>query len=286
MTGSEITIAVTGARGLLGSEVVEAGRARGHTMIAWGRAELDVTDADACHALLRSAEPDWVVHCAAYTAVDRAESEPDLAMRVNGEGTRNVARACAERGSRLLYVSSDYVFDGRADSPYTPSSAVGPRSSYGRSKLAGEVEAAAVTDGRALIVRTGWLYGRHGSNFVDTMVRLASEGRTIRVVDDQVGRPTWAFNVASALIDLVEQNEEGIHHVADSGTATWFDFASGIFRIRGLAPTLEGVSTEEWGAPAPRPAYSVLSLTSTEKVLGRSMQAWPEALNSYLSLQA
>lgn len=275
-------IAITGARGLLGTEVVRAAETLGHTALPWGRDRLDVTDPEACAAAMRAAVPDWVVHCAAYTAVDQAESEPEEALRTNRDGTANVARACAEQGVRLLYVSSDYVFDGAGAAPYATDAPVGPTSAYGRSKLAGEREAVSALGARALIVRTGWLYGRHGRDFVDAMLRLAEEGRPIRVVDDQVGRPSRAANVARACVRLIESGAHGVYHVADRGTATWLDFATEIFRIEGLSPALEGVSTASWGAAAPRPAYSVLCLKSTEQRLGTSMQPWAEALAVHL----
>lgn len=280
-------IAVTGARGLLGREFVRVARAR-HEVVGWGRDEVDVTDADACMQGVLRVAPDWVVHCAAYTAVDQAEAEPDIAMRVNRDGARNVALAAAEAACPVAYISTDYVFDGQGTRPYEPDDPVGPASSYGRSKLAGEEAVLAVNPSTALIVRTGWLYGEHGRDFVDAMLRLAADpgtaaGRpTARVVEDQTGRPSWARNVAINTLALIERNASGIYHVADGDTATWLDFAVEIFRVLGSPVDVVGVTTEEWAAAAPRPSYSVLSLDRTEVQLGYPMQSWRRALAAYL----
>ncbi|MDE0899776.1 MAG: dTDP-4-dehydrorhamnose reductase [Longimicrobiales bacterium] len=287
-------ILVTGARGLLGTEVVRAARVGGHKVVALGRAEVDVTDPDAVSACFLQEQPDVVVHCAAYSAVDKAESEPDIAMAVNRGGARNVARSAQSVGSSTVYVSTDYVFDGLKSSPYLTTDETGPISSYGRSKLAGELETlAAYTPGNeagdgsgrvpsALVVRTGWLYGAAGGNFVQTMLRIARDRDKVRVVDDQVGRPTWARNVAEAIIELIEVRAGGVMHVADAGEATWLDLARQTFLVQGVEMDTAGVSTLEWGADAPRPLYSVLDLGETEGVLGRGMTDWRDALPAFL----
>lgn len=287
-------ILVTGARGLLGTEVVRAAGVGGHKVVALGRAEVDVTDPDAVSACFLQEQPDVVVHCAAYSAVDKAESEPDIAMAVNRGGARNVARSAQSVGSSTVYVSTDYVFDGLKSSPYLTTDETGPISSYGRSKLAGELETlAAYTPGNeagdgsgrvpsALVVRTGWLYGAAGGNFVQTMLRIARDRDKVRVVDDQVGRPTWARNVAEAIIELIEVRAGGVMHVADAGEATWLDLARQTFLVQGVEMDTAGVSTLEWGADAPRPLYSVLDLGETEGVLGRGMTDWRDALPAFL----
>lgn len=287
-------ILVTGARGLLGTEVVRAAWVGGHKVVALGRAEVDVTDPDAVSACFLQEQPDVVVHCAAYSAVDKAESEPDIAMAVNRGGARNVARSAQSVGSSTVYVSTDYVFDGLKSSPYLTTDETGPISSYGRSKLAGELETlAAYTPGNeagdgsgrvpsALVVRTGWLYGAAGGNFVQTMLRIARDRDKVRVVDDQVGRPTWARNVAEAIIELIEVRAGGVMHVADAGEATWLDLARQTFLVQGVEMDTAGVSTLDWGADAPRPLYSVLDLGGTEGVLGRGMTDWREALRTFL----
>lgn len=280
-------ILVTGAHGLLGSEFGRAAE-----VVGLGRDGLDVTDTAATHAVIVGHGPDWVVHCAAYTAVDRAEEEPDEAMRVNHGGTVNVASAAAAADARLVYLSTDYVFDGCKHTPYLPDDPVAPIGVYARTKLAGEHAALAAG---GTVVRTGWLYGAGGRNFVDAILERAERGDALRVVDDQWGRPTWARNVARIVLELVGRgwhDDEArddvapgvgrVWHVADRGEATWLELAREAIRLSGLEAAVEGVSTEEWGAAAPRPEYSVLDLAATERYLGRPMTPWREALRSYL----
>lgn len=279
-------IAVTGANGLLGRHVGAVIEARDHTLAALGRAELDVTDPTQCAFRIQDTAPDWVVHCAAFTAVDAAETEEDTAVKVNRDGTANVAQAAAACGARFLYVSTDYVFDGTSGEPYAPDHAVSPISVYGRTKRLGEEVALEEFGTEVLIVRIGWLYGAGGRNFVDVMRRVGADGREVRVVADQVGRPSWASDVADAMIDLIELDAAGIFHVANAGTASWLDFAREIFRLEGMSVPLTGVSTSEWGAAAPRPAFSALSLAETEAVLNRAMPHWKDALARYLDPSA
>lgn len=290
---------VTGARGLLGSEVVSAARERGYDVVPLARGDLDVTDEDMVRRVVRGeasargaeASPVAsldVVHCAAYTAVDAAEADGERAALVNREGTRMVARAAAEAGARFVYVSSDYVFDGESRVPYLPDSPTGPLSVYGRTKLEGEREALRSQPG-ALVVRTSWLYGSHGRNFVTSMLELgrtrqeAGAGEPLRVVSDQRGRPSSASNVAAGLLDLLERRARGVWHVADGGDASWLELARALFRLTGVDVAVEPVTTEAWGAPAPRPAYSVLDLSATEALLGRPAMPWREALAAFLT---
>ena len=286
-------ILVTGARGLLGSEIVPEARRRGWEVVGLGRAELDVTDRPLVRERVLAEAPDWVIHCAAYTAVDRAEDEPDVAMRVNRDGAANVARASADTGASMVYVSTDYVFDGEKRTPYLPDDAVAPLSVYGRSKLAGEEVVRAVYAERStaaadrrvvrpLIVRTGWLFGAGGRSFVLSILARAGKGGALRVVDDQRGRPTWTRSLAEAVLELIERDVRGVWHVANRGEATWLDLAREAVRIRGLDAQIDGVSSVEWGAPAERPTYSVLDLEGTEAALGREMIDWREALRRFL----
>jgi dTDP-4-dehydrorhamnose reductase len=274
---------VTGAAGLLGTEVVASARRRGYDVRPLTRAELDVTDREAARRVLGSdgSGPSAVVHCAAYTAVDRAESEPDLTGRVNHDGAANVAEAAAEAGAWLVHVSTDYVFDGFRSTPWRTDDQPAPRSVYGQTKLAGE-RAALASSPTALVVRTGWLYGAGGRNFVTAMLERGRLGDPLRVVDDQRGRPTWARNTAEGMLDLFEHRARGVWHVADGGEATWLDLAREVFRLCGIDTPLGPVSTEAWGAPAPRPPYSVLDLTGTEALLGRESMDWREALRRFL----
>lgn len=293
---------MTGAGGLLGSEFVRLGGdgvgsdspgkdAGQPEIIGLTRGDLDVTDGARVAAAVAEIQPDWIVHCAAYTAVDHAEDEPDEAMRVNHGGTVAVAAAAARRGARLAYISTDYVFDGRKGEPYQPSDPTAPRSVYARTKRAGELAALV---GGGVAIRLGWLYGGGGGNFVDAILRRAEAGESLSVVDDQRGRPTWARNAARVSTKLLrvltaaagtEDGGDGataVWHVADGGSATWLELAREALRLRGLDVDVRGVSTGEWGAAAARPAYSVLDLSATEAALGESMMPWKEALYLYL----
>ena len=277
-------VLVTGARGLLGAAVAAEGRSRGHEAVALGRAELDVTDSATVYKAMSAARPDAVVHCAAYTAVDRAESEPELARAVNRDGTRHVAAAAAAAGAVIVYVSTDYVFDGTKRTPYLPADEAKPLSVYGRTKLEGE-EAVAEVGGEALTVRTSWLYGP-GNGFVPAILRRAREGGVVRVVDDQRGRPTWAPHAAVAILDLLESGARGAWHVAGGGDCTRIELAREALALDGLPVEVHAISTADYGAPAPRPAYSVLALDTTEERLGRRMPHWREALRGYLEFEA
>ncbi len=275
------TVFVTGAAGLLGREVVRGATARGYHVVALAHTDLDVTDAPAVRSVVRAHTPTHVIHCAAYTAVDGAESEPELAMRVNRDGTESVAKAAAQAGAGLVYFSTDYVFDGLKVEPYLSSDSPAPVNSYGRSKLAGEY-AAADAHPDPLIIRTGWLYGGGGSSFIQAILKRAATGKGLRVVDDQHGRPTWTRNLAEGTLELLDAGAKGVVHFADGGEATWVDLARAALTLSGYEIEVEPVSTEEWGAPAPRPRYSVLDLTATEAVLGCSMMHWREALRRFL----
>lgn len=271
---------VTGAGGLLGRAVVADARTRGQDVTALDHAGLDVTDERAVRAALRDTRPDGVLHCAAYTAVDRAEVEPERAATVNRDGARNVAGASAEVGAVPVYVSTDYVFDGAKRAPYLPDDETGPRSVYGRTKLEGE-RATVVAAPDHLVVRTSWLYG-DDNGFVPAILRRARAGQALRVVEDQTGRPTWAPQAAEAILDLLEGGARGVWHVAGGGTCTWLELAREALDQAGLDCPVEAISTAEFGAAAPRPAYSVLDLTATEHRLGREMAHWRTALTSYL----
>lgn len=275
---------VTGAAGLLGSAVVAAFREAGRPVLAYGHHELDVTDPAAVRARVRGDRPSTVVHCAAFTQVDRAEDEPERAWAVNRDGTRAVAQACAAVGARLLYLSTDFVFDGQGRRPYRPDDPTAPLGVYGASKRAGE-EAVRAEAAEWAIVRTSWLYGPGGRNFVDAILDRATRGDPLRVVADQRGRPTYAPGLAQVLRELAEREVHGVWHVADGGEATWWDLAQAACRRAGLKTDIEPVTTAEWGAAAPRPAYSVLDTTATEHFLGRSLPQWQETLDLHVRMR-
>jgi dTDP-4-dehydrorhamnose reductase len=238
--------------------------------ISLTRAQLDVTDREAVRAAL--GPDDLVINCAAWTDVDGAEDHEDEAMRINRDGARNVAEAAGA----VLYVSSDYVFDGTKREPYLPSDPVNPLSAYGRTKLAGE-QATAEANPRHFIVRSSWLFGNGGPNFVATMLRLGEENDTLRVVDDQIGKPTYTPHLAAALVELAQGDDYGIHHRAGGGQCSWFEFAREIMRRAQLDCVVEPCSTAEFPRPAPRPAYSVLA--------GPELPHWREGLEAYLGVR-
>lgn len=274
-------VLVTGAGGMLAQALVPELERRGHRVVALDRAALDVTDEEAVSARVAAERPDAVVQCAAYTAVDRAEEEEEAAHRVNAAAAGHVARACDRTGACFVYPSSDYVFPGDAARPYRPDDPTGPLNAYGRSKLAGETAARGAE--RALVVRTSWLYGQGGPNFVDTISHLARERDVLRVVDDQLGRPTWTGSLARTISELMEARAEGIFHAADAGEpVTWYGFAREILTRREIDARVEPVPSSAFPRPAPRPRYSVLDCSKTEAVLGRPLPRWPDALDLYL----
>lgn len=275
-------ILVTGAAGLLGTDVVRIALERGHEVAGFTRADLDVTDTEATTRAFADTLPDAVIHCAAYTRVDDAEAEPGVAMAVNRDGTRNVAAAAQAGGARMCLVSTDYVFDGHRRRPYRPDDAPAPLSAYGLSKLAAEEVATAVS-AESLIVRTGWLFGHARPSFVTSMLARATRGERLRIVEDQVGRPTWSAHAAEALVELLELRAAGIWHVANGGTASRAELIREALRLRDLPTEVEGVSTEVFGAAADRPRYSVMAIDATEERLDRRMWPWRDALSRFLT---
>jgi dTDP-4-dehydrorhamnose reductase len=280
---------VTGAGGMLGRDVVRAAARAGHGVEGLARAELDVRDAAAVAAVLGRLQPDVVVNCAAWTDVDGAESAEDEALAVNGTAVGVLARACSAVGARMVHVSTDYVFDGESDRPYLESDAVGPRSAYGRTKLAGEWEVIAAGAGHA-VVRSSWLFGAGGRNFAATMLRLAGDGRgEVSVVTDQIGAPTFTGHLAGALVELAQRLADegaspgragGVHHIAGSGRCSWNEFAVEIFARAGVACRVLAASTADLARPAPRPAWSVLASERPDALV---LPPWEDGLAAYLA---
>ena len=256
-------IAITGAAGMLGRDLITAVEAAGHEAIAFTRADLDITDTAAVERALRRAGPDVVFNCAAWTDVDGAEAHFEEALAVNGAGAGHVARAGAACGAWTIHISSDYVFDGSKRSPYLEGDPVEPLSAYGRSKLAGERAVALEAPDRHTIVRSSWLFGPGGPCFPATILRLATEREELTVVDDQVGCPTFTGHLAQALIELSASPARpgGIVHVAAAGSCSWYELAVQIVTAAGLPCRVNPGSTDELGRPAPRPPYSVLVST-------------------------
>ena len=276
-------ILTTGAAGLLGKLVVEAGRDR-HEMIGLGSEELDVTDREAVRATVSRLNPDAVLHCAGYTAVDRAEDEPGRAMALNADSVEWVAAAAMECGAVAVYVSSDYVFDGKAEVPYREEDNPQPISSYGRSKLEGERRLAQVYPDGHVIVRTAWLYGP-GKGFVDwARDRLVRE-EELALIADQRGSLTFAGEVARGMLMLVEQGRRGLFHLVNRGDASWHEVGLALAEELAIeTPRLRAICSSELSRPAKRPGYSVMSVGRFERVTGTRVTSWREALRHYLSV--
>ncbi len=272
-------ILVTGAAGMLGRDVMLAAGNAGHQVVGFGHAELDVADPAAVSAKVEAERPDVVINCAAWTDVDGAEENEAEATRINGEGAGNVAAAAATVGSSVVYVSSDYVFDGSKGAPYAETDQTAPLSAYGRSKLAGE-EATRVANKRHFVVRSAWLFGTGGHNFVETMLRLAADHGEVLVVRDQVGSPTYTWHLAYGIVRLIEGVEFGIHHMAAAGACSWYEFAREIFDQAKVECKVMSATTEMLGRPAPRPSYSALASQREHAI---ELPSWQDGLAAYLS---
>jgi dTDP-4-dehydrorhamnose reductase len=262
---------VTGAAGMLGRDLASLLAGRGEQVTGLGRADLDITDATAVAAALKAHGPAVVVNCAAWTAVDDAEAHEAAALRLNGDGPANLATACASLGATLVHISTDYVFEGHASTPYGEDAPTGPRTAYGRTKLAGERAVLETLPDSGYVVRTAWLYGEHGASFVRTMIRLARKGNPVTVVEDQAGQPTWTADLAAQVCALASSDAPaGIYHGTSSGETTWFGLAQEIFALHAASPEggagrdlVHPTTTAAYAAAttrqtAPRPAYSVL----------------------------
>ncbi len=272
-------VLVTGAGGMLGRDVMLAAGNAGHDVIGFGHAELDVADAAGVSAKLELERPDVVINCAAWTDVDGAEEAEEAAMAVNGTAAGHVAAAAAAIGASIVYVSSDYVFDGTKGAPYVETDQPAPLSAYGRTKLAGE-EATAAANKRHFVVRSSWLFGIAGSNFVETMLRLAGDHGEVLVVRDQVGSPTYTWHLAYGIVRLIEGIEFGIHHMAAGGACSWYDFAREIFDQAKVECRVLSATTEMLGRPAPRPPYSALTSQRQHAI---ELPAWQDGLAGYLA---
>ncbi len=278
-------VLVTGAKGMLGADLVRVLKKADIDVYALGHQELDITDRDRTIFRIKEIKPQVVINCAAYTRVDDAEVERELAYRINGLGVQNLAIASVESGSELCHVSTDYVFSGDAQRPYTPFDLTSPVNFYGLSKLAGEHYIRDILS-RFYIIRTSWLYASGGRNFVKTILRLASERDELRVVNDQIGSPTWTVTLAEGILRIVQSGLYGIHHVTDrtEGGISWYDFACEIIALKGLKTRVTPITTTEFPTPAKRPAYSVLDTFFTETSTGLSLPYWKESLKRCLEL--
>jgi dTDP-4-dehydrorhamnose reductase len=273
-----VKVLITGAAGMLGQDVRKVAELGGHEAIALDRAALDVTDAGAVERLFAELRPDVAINCAAWTDVDGAESAEQDALRLNADAARNVAAGAASVGASVVIPSTDYVFDGTAEWPYVESDQTNPLSAYGRTKLVGEIEAAAANP-RSFVVRTSWLFGTGGRNFVDTMLGLAKRGE-VRVVHDQFGSPTYTAHLADGLLRLATTEDYGTHHMTADGHCSWYEFAREIFARAGVDCEVIPVTTDEFPRPAPRPGYSVLASEWPRPI---RLPDWRDGLRSYLA---
>ena len=274
-------VLITGSAGLLGRELVAYAGTR-HCVLPLTRKEADVCDSGSVERALDKAEPDVVVHCAAYTAVDDCELQPELAWKVNAEGTRNVARACRRRGVPLLYLSTDYVFDGQKPEPYVETDRPNPLNVYGKTKLAGEEGVAELAE-RFWIVRVSWLFGAWGRNFVQAILRQARAGQALRVVADQVGAPTYAMHLAEKIEHIFTRAEGGIYHVTNQGYCSWFEFAKAVLDQAGLDHvTISPIPSSALDRRARRPLNSRLANARLESSGLGLLPPWREGVDSYL----
>jgi len=267
---------------MLGQDVARAAQLSGHEVVAADHATLDVTDSAATHAMIGREIPQAVINCAAYTDVDGAERESDEAMRVNADGARNLASAATSIGASIVYPSTDYVFDGAKEAPYLESDDPNPLNSYGTSKLAGEVDTAALNP-QHFIVRSSWLFGVGGRNFVETMLGLAADNDFVVVVRDQVGSPTYTAHLAEGLVRMLDTRAYGLHHMSAADECSWYDFAVAIFDKAKVDCRVMSATTDELARPAPRPPYSVMDTQYEDAI---HLPGWQDGLLDYLDERA
>ena len=283
-------ILVTGASGQLGNELrVISRKYPGYEFIFTDFAELDITAKEKVNVFITDNRPDWIVNCAAYNFVDKAESETESAMRINGTGVRNISEAIKGTDCKFVHISSDYVFDGHSNTPYDEDSSAEPASAYGRSKLEGE--RAALLHNRSMIIRTSWLYSSFGSNFVKTILAKAKQNDSLRVVYDQTGTPTWAADLAGAImliIAAVIRNQiafkAGIYHYSNEGVCSWYDFASEIVNEAGINCHIYPILTKEYPSMAQRPSYSVLNKAKIKENFNLEIPHWRDSLKKCIKL--
>ncbi|MED4113702.1 dTDP-4-dehydrorhamnose reductase [Priestia megaterium] len=274
-------VLITGANGQLGKELVELFTEKGFEVYGFGRDKMDITNQAQVQEIISTLKPNIVLHSAAHTQVDLAESEPDQAFLINAYGTRNVAVAAEAVGAKLVYVSTDYVFDGTSNEPYNEFSATSPLGVYGKSKLAGE-QFVRDLHSKFFIVRTSWVYGRHGGNFVKTMLKLGKERKELSVVSDQIGCPTYTLDLANSILEIVATEKYGIYHISNSGSCSWYEFAKAIFEVNSNEIHINPCKTSEFIRPAARPSYSVFEHKSIHLNSFKPIRHWREALEDFL----
>lgn len=275
-------VLVTGAKGQLGTDLMNELEKRGIESIGVDVQEMDITDRDACMRVISESKADAVIHCAAYTAVDAAEDNVDLCRKINGEGTRNVALACQATGAKLMYISTDYVFDGQGTRPWEPDDSRSPLNVYGQTKYEGELAVEELVE-KFFTVRIAWVFGVAGKNFIKTMLRLGKERGAVSVVDDQVGSPTYTYDLARLLVDMIQTDRYGRYHATNEGFCSWYEFACEIFRQAGMDEVkVTPVSSDQFPVKAVRPANSRMSKAKLEENGFEPLPTWQDALGRFL----
>jgi dTDP-4-dehydrorhamnose reductase len=283
------TILVTGSNGQLGNELRKLSNVfKEFNFVFTDVGELDITDLAACEAFFSDTKPQFVINCAAYTAVDKAETDKHTAWKINVEAVGNLAKSSRQADAFLIHISTDYVFDGRSCIPYKETDLTSPQSEYGRGKVAGEQEA--LTHSKALVIRTSWLYSTFGNNFVKTMIRLGQERESLNVVFDQTGTPTYAADLASAIMQIIDKvnagNKQfipGIYHYSNEGVCSWYDFACAIMNLKGLNCKIKPIETKDFPTPAKRPSFGVLNKSKIKSVYDIEINHWRSSLQTMLN---
>lgn len=274
-------ILVTGVNGQLGYDVVKELRKRNIECLGIDKDELDITDSKAVNEYIIKLRPECVVHCAAYTAVDRAEDEEEICRKVNVDGTENIAKACKEINAKMIYISTDYVFDGKGDEPFEVDGHIEPHSVYGKTKYEGELKVQGILE-KYFIVRISWVFGINGNNFIKTMLRLGKEKESINVVCDQIGSPTYTADLAPLLCDMAITEKYGVYHATNEGFCSWAEFAQEIMDVVGLKAKINPIPTSEYPAKAERPFNSRMSKKSLVNNGFSVLPTWQDALDKYL----
>ena len=275
-------VLVTGTKGQLGYDVVNELEKRGHTAVAVDIEEMDITDAVSVERVITEAEVEAVIHCAAYTAVDAAEDNVEIWRRVNAEGTENIAKVCKKLDLKMIYISTDYVFDGEGERPWEPDDERHPLNVYGQTKYEGELAVEKYLE-KYFIVRIAWVFGVNGKNFIKTMLKLSETHEELNVVDDQVGSPTYTYDLAVLLVDMVESDKYGRYHATNEGLCTWYEFAKEIFRQAGVEVKVNPVTSDMFPAKAKRPKNSRMSKEKLDANGFHRLPTWQDALERYLS---
>lgn len=276
-------VLVTGVKGQLGYDVVKELEKRGMEAVGVDIEEMDITDAASVDKVIKEAAPDAVIHCAAYTAVDAAEDNEEICRKVNAEGSQNIANVCKELDIKMIQISTDYVFDGEGTRPWEPEDERHPLSVYGQTKYEGEL-AVQNTLEKYFIVRIAWVFGINGKNFVKTMLNLGKTRDHLTVVNDQYGSPTYTYDLARLLVDMVQTDKYGVYHATNEGICTWYEFACEIFRLAGLDVKVDPVTSDQYPAKAKRPSNSRMSKEKLTENGFEKLPAWQDALERYISL--